>query len=429
MKMPMDSVKALIAKMGEIYQQMEALVNKANEGEGMSKEMEAEYAGLRSKYQAMVEQRKRSDELLQLADGIRLDIVPEVPEIRRAAPARQPEARDGKIGERRATEEYARAFDVYLRNGEHTNPVEYRALTEASGGTVIPPVEFDNQLISKIQTMTTVRNLARKLNMGSFSREVAFENATGAAYWVGESTAPTEAAPTFDKITLTPKRLSCLLRVSNELVADADARGGNMSISSIVTEQFARIFAQTEETALLSASNVSGAPATLLGTSGLNTFNASSATAVTAADVISWIYDLPRQYRAHPSVALVVSDATLGAIRRLGSVGGTTAYFWENGYASGGSGKSAEPDRLLGIPVYASAAISDIPAASGTLTTIGLLGAWDYCLFATTGNYELKVLRERYADTNETGYLANIRMDCKLALPGLAWSALRCPAS
>lgn len=427
--MPMDSVKALIAKMGEIYQQMEALVNKANEGEGMSKEMEAEYSGLRAKYQSMVEQRKRSDELLQLADGIRLEVVPEVPEIRHAAQARKPDSREMKPGEARATEEYRSAFDSYLRNGEHTNPMQFRALTEGSGGTVIPPVEFDNQLISKIQTMTTVRNLSRKLNMGSFQREVAFENATGSAYWVGESTAPTEAAPTFDKITLTPKRLSCLLRVSNELVADADARGGNMSISSIITEQFARIFAQTEETALLAQSNVSGAPATLLGTSGLNTYTVASPTAVTAAEVISWIYDLPRQYRAHPSVALVVSDATLGAFRRLGSMGGTNAYFWENGYASGGSGKTAEPDRLLGIPVYASAGIADIPSASGTLTTVGLLGAWDYSLFATTGNYELKVLRERYADTNETGYLANLRMDCKLALPGLAWSALRTPAS
>jgi hypothetical protein len=44
----------------------------------------------------------------------------------------------------------------------------------------------------------------------------------------------------------------------------------------------------------------------------------------------------------------------------------------------------------------------------------------------TTGNYELKVLRERYADTNETGYIANMRMDCKLLLPGLAFSALQC---
>lgn len=427
--MPMDSVKALIAKMGEIYSQMEALVNKANEGEGMSKDMEAEYAGLRAKYQAMVEQRKRSDELLQLADGIRLDVVPEVPEIRHAAPARKPEARDAKIGERRASEEYARAFDVYLRNGEHTNPMEFRALTEGSGGTVIPPVEFDNQLIAKLQTMTTVRNLARKLNMGSFQREVAFENASGTAYWVGESTAPTESAPTFDKITLTPKRLSCLLRVSNELVADADARGGNMSISSIVTESFARIFAQTEETALMSASNTSGAPTSLLNTASINTYTAAGATTLTAADVISWIYDLPREYRAHPSVALVVNDSTLGLLRRLGSLNGTNAYFWENGYASGGSGKSPEPDRLLGIPVYASAAVPSVPAAAGSITKVGLLGAWDYCLFATTGNYELKVLRERYADTNETGYLANMRMDCKLALPALAWSMLQTPAS
>jgi HK97 family phage major capsid protein len=298
-----------------------------------------------------------------------------------------------------------------------------RALSEASGGTVIPPTEFDSQLVTKLQTMTSVRNLCRKISLGSFAREVAFEDTTGTAYWTGENSAPSsETGSTFSKITLTPKRLSCLLRVSNELVADADARGGNFGISSILSEQFARIFAQTEETALLSASNVSGAPTSLLTTSGLAT-SAASQTSVTAAQIITWVYSLPRQYRAHPSVAIVTNDATLAAIRALAASG---LYFWENGYSKGGAGLAPEPDRLLGIPVVTSAAMPTIPTSGTTSTKVALIGAWDYCVMGTTGNYELKVLRERYADTNETGYIANMRMDCKLLLPGLAFSALQC---
>lgn len=418
-----NSYKALCDKMGALYQEMQAMVDGANtSGEGMAPEMEAKYSALKTQYASLRAQRQRNEELMAMDNGQQavFSDIPAAPEVRGAQRAERP----AKVGERRESDEYRAAFENYLRNGEHTAPAEMRALSEASGGTVIPPTEFDNQLVAKLQTMTSVRNLARKLSLGSFAREVAYENTTASAYWVGEATAPTEASPTFSKITLTPKRLSALLRVSNELVADADARGGNMSISSIVTEQMARVFAQTEETALLAASNVSGAPASLLNASGLATSTTGSYTAVTAANIIDWVYSLPRQYRTHPSVAIIVNDSTLGYLRKLGSLGTTNQYFWENGYTKGGSGMAPEPDRILGIPVYTSAAISSLPTSGTTATKIGIIGAWDYCYMGTTGNYELKVLRERYADTNETGYIANMRMDCQLAIPSLAFSAL-----
>jgi len=127
-----------------------------------------------------------------------------------------------------------------------------------------------------------------------------------------------------------------------------------------------------------------------------------------------------------------VNDATLGYLRKLGGVAPSSNisnYFWENGYTKGGSGQAPEPDRLLGIPVYTSAAISALPSSGTTATKIGIIGAWDYCYFGTTGNYELKVLRERYAPENETGYIANMRMDCQLSLPALAFKGLVTSAS
>jgi HK97 family phage major capsid protein len=98
------------------------------------------------------------------------------------------------------------------------------------------------------------------------------------------------------------------------------------------------------------------------------------------------------------------------------------AYFWQNGYQNGGSGSAPEPDRIMGIPVYTSAAV----AALATGKFVGLLGAFDYCLFASAQNYEVKVLRELYAATNEIGIVANSRIDSKLLLPTLAFTALKC---
>ena len=405
-----DGYKTICDKMGAVYTEMKTLVDAANVDGEMVPAVEEKYSQLKLQYASLEAQRTRNQELM----GMDKTVSVAAPEVR--ASNMQIE-RGIKMNEARGTEQYAAAFDKYLKNGEHTSPIEMRVLNEGTGGTVLPPIEFDQTIMKKLLTMTSVRNLAKKLTLSSSSREVVYENASTIAYWTAEATAPlTTGQPTFDKITLTPKRLAALVRVSNELVNDADSRGGDFSITSILAEQFARIFAQTEETALLSASSVSGAPASLLVDAALTTSPAGT-TSVTAAQIITWIYSLPRQYRSHPSCAIIVNDATLGAIRSLGTAGGTVSYFWQN------SGALGEPDRLMGIPVYASAAMPTIPASSSA-TTIGIIGAWDYCLMALTGGYETKIMRERYADTNEVGFLAQSRMDCKLSLPALAFKGL-----
>lgn len=413
-----DGYKTICDKMGAVYTEMKTLVDAANvSDEGMTPAVEEKYSQLKLQYASLEAQRTRNQELM----GMDKTVSVAAPEVR--ASNMQIE-RGIKMNEARATEQYAAAFDKYLKNGEHTSPVEMRVLNEGTGGTVLPPIEFDQNIMKKLLTMTSVRNLAKKLTLSSSSREVVYENTSATAYWTSEATAPattTGGQPTFDKITLTPKRLAALVRISNELVNDADSRGGDFSITSILSEQFARIFAQTEETALLSGSSVSGAPASLLVDSALTTSTAGT-TSVTAAQIITWIYSLPRQYRSHPSCAIIVNDATLGVIRSLGAVGGTVSYFWQN------SGALGEPDRLMGIPVYASAAMPTIPT-SASATTIGIIGAWDYCLMALTGGYETKIMRERYADTNEVGFLAQSRMDCKLSLPALAFKGLATAAS
>jgi HK97 family phage major capsid protein len=259
-----------------------------------------------------------------------------------------------------------------------------------------------------------------KVDIGSFSREFVYENGTATASWPGESTAATETTPTYTNITLTPKRLAAIVRVSNELIEDSGVRGGP-TVMSMVQEQFARVLAQTEESALLPQTNVSGAPTSLFLTSSLPT-SAASATAITADQIIDFVYKLPRQYRSHPSCAIVTSDSTLAALRKLAAVGGTANYFWQNGYQNVGAGAAGEPDRIMGIPVYVSAAVPAI--ATGNY--IAMIGAWDYSIFASAQNFEFKVLRELYSPANETGFICNSRLDCKLLLPTLAFAALKC---
>ena len=419
-----DTYKNLVERMGAVYAEMKTLVDAANVDGEMAPAMEEKYSQLKLQYANLEAQRTRNQELM----GMDKTVTPSAPEVRMSERAFENTAKKQIAAiEHRSSEQYRDAFNSYLSRGEHTNPVELRVLNEGTGGSYLMPIEYDALMTAKISTMTCLRNLARKLDIGSFSREYVYEGTTATAYWPGEATAPTEAVPTFDKITLTPKRLSAIVRISNELVEDTTARG-NMSVASIMQEQFARVFAQTEEAALLPHTNVSGAPTSLFNTASLPTSAAGTST-ITAQQIIDWVYSLPRQYRVHPSCAMIVADSTLAALRALTTPVTTTtsgaaapAYFWQNGYQNGGSGSAPEPDRILGIPVYTSAAVN----ALATGKFVGLLGAFDYCLFASAQNYEVKVLRELYAATNEIGIVANSRIDSKLLLPTLAFVALKC---
>jgi HK97 family phage major capsid protein len=419
-----DTYKNLVERMGAVYAEMKTLVDAANVDGEMAPAMEEKYSQLKLQYANLEAQRTRNQELM----GMDKTVTPSAPEVRMSERTFENTAKKQIAAiEHRSSEQYRDAFNSYLARGEHTNPMELRVLNEGTGGSYLMPIEYDALMTAKISTMTCLRNLSRKLDIGSFSREFVYEGTTATAYWPGEATAPTEAVPTFDKITLTPKRLSAIVRISNELVEDTTARG-NMSVASIMQEQFARVFAQTEEAALLPHTNVSGAPTSLFNTASLPT-SAAGASTITAQQIIDWVYSLPRQYRVHPSCAMIVADSTLAALRALTTPVTTTtsgaaapAYFWQNGYQNGGSGSAPEPDRIMGIPVYTSAAVAAL--ASGKF--VGLLGAFDYCLFASAQNYEVKVLRELYAATNEIGIVANSRIDSKLLLPTLAFTALKC---
>lgn len=138
-----NSYKMLCDKMGALYQEMQSMVDGANgSGEGMAPEMEAKFSALKTQYASLRAQRQRNEELMAMDNGQQavFSDIPAAPEVRGAQRAE----RAAKVGERRETDEYRDAFHNYLRNGEHTAPAEMRALTEASGGTVIPPTEFDN---------------------------------------------------------------------------------------------------------------------------------------------------------------------------------------------------------------------------------------------------------------------------------------------
>ena len=403
------------------YREMQQIIEAANKvGGDMDAETTKRFEALDAEYRRVQGVIEKNHQLMALAAKDReagfVDVGPDAPEMRRAPAARETAQRAPRFGDFRCSDEYVKAYETYLKRGEHTPVSEMRALSEgtAGSGDVLPPVEFHNELAKRLQNIVTVRNISRVLPLGSWKREIAFETALPNAAFIAEGSAPTENSGTFTNRVLQPRRLAGLSLVSNELMEDAPARGPGFSIESILTEQFARKFGEVEESGFLVGNGTAPNPKGILTyTSGANTTVSTGATmsgtvaspGLTAANVIDWVYSIPRQYRMHSSCAILTSDAVLGMIRKLASIAsGTVNYFWQP------SGMLGEPDRIMGIPVYASAYVNSITAGS----VIGIAGAFDYCVIGERSGYTLKVLRERYADSNQTGFLAQNRVDITL---------------
>lgn len=134
--------------------------------------------------------------------------------------------------------------------------------------------------------------------------------------------------------------------------------------------------------------------------------------AITAAEVIDWVYSLGREYRQHPSAAILLSDTALGYVRKAGTAGGTVSYFWQPSSVLG------EPDRILGIPVYASQYVPSPATTSQGFASgggiCGMVGAFDYCVIGERSGYSLRVLNELYAANDQVGFVCTNRVDVKL---------------
>lgn len=422
-----DTYRGLVEKMGALYREMQAMIDAANENGGdMSADDTKRFDTMQAEYRKLQEQRERNVALMGLAQkdqNLGWTEVKDAPERRAAKSVKGEKA--ARWGAYADTEEYRDAFDSYLRRGELVGPTEQRALSEGGTGLgdVIAPTEFSDKIFEQLQKVVTLRKLAQIMPMGSWKRDLVIESAIASVNWTTEGTAISDsltANPTFSSVVLNAKKLGGLAKVSRELAEDAPARGPGFSLENILTNSFAKGFAEKEEQGFLVGTGASGQPTGILtvgpsastpstGPSVGSTLAAN--TAVTVAKLQEWIYALPRQYRQHPSTAILVSDKILEYIRALPIISGSsTTYYWQP------SGILGEPDRFMGIPIYASHYVPNPASTSQGYTgggICGLVGAFDYLVIGQRSQFSLRVLNERFADEDNIGMVCTSRVDIK----------------
>jgi len=152
-------------------------------------------------------------------------------------------------------------LDATMQNAQTVNP--------ASAGGVMVPTEISSSLIEMLRAESVLMSMGMQtLNLSGVGKFELPRQLTGStAYWLGELDTITESSLTFDNVTLDPKKVAGIVRMSRELIADA-----NQSIEAIVRKDLATQLALAVDDKGIQGDGTNDTPVGILNTVGIGTF-------------------------------------------------------------------------------------------------------------------------------------------------------------
>jgi HK97 family phage major capsid protein len=311
---------------------------------------------------------------------------------------------EAKDARRDAKPEIKDAFNRVLKMWTPENLSMYNALQQddpTQAGYLVPPQDFRDQLIAELDAATFMRQQANVLPPLTSAQSLGIPTRTDnmATFgWGTEISTPSEDSTlAYGKREFVPSPAGIYIKVSNKLLRTLP------KVDSYVRQQMSAAGAVGMETAYMTGSGA-GQPLGLFTASddGIGTARDVS-TGNTATD-IKFDNLIEVQEKVEPQYQngcgwIFHSDA-VKKIRKLKDSDGQ--YIWQPSMQLG------QPDMLLGKPVQRSA------YAPNTFTTglyVGLYGDLKYYMIADSLLLEISVLKELYALTGQTGYIARIETD------------------
>lgn len=364
----------------------------ANEKGVLSKEDDTAYMKMEKELEDLTNEIKRRER----KDAIEAELNKPVTEPLTGKPMK---AMDDDEKKGRASSAYKKSFWNMMRN-KNINAAIMNALsegTDSEGGFLVPD-EFEHTLVEALEEENIFRKLAHVINTSSGDRKIPVVASKGSASWVDEEGTITESDDSFGQVSIGAYKLGTLIKVSNELLNDSV-----FDLESYISKEFARRIGTKEEDAFFNGDG-SGKPVGIFHTTGGADVGvtATSATAITADEIIDLFYSLKAAYRK--KAVWVLNDSTVKAIRKLKDNNGN--YLWQPSLTSG------TPDTILGRPVFTSSYVPSIEAGAKTIA----FGDFSYYWIADRQGRNFKKLSELYAATDQTGFVATQRVDGKLVL-------------
>lgn len=304
-----------------------------------------------------------------------------------------------------------RQYEVFCRylpmwiTGDHRKlgDKELRALQQdldVSGGYLVPPEQFMNELIKNIDDVTYIRQYATTFTVTNADGMgvPTLEADPADADWTTElATGSEDSTMSFGKRELRPHPLAKRIKVSKKLMRSVPSAEG------FVRSRLAYKFGITHEKAamtgtgagqmlgLFTASN-DGIPTSRDFSTGNTT------TSITFDGLYEAKYGLKMQY--WPRARWMFHRDGVKQIAKLKD--GEGQYLWQE------STRVGEPDRIAGLPV----AMSEYAPNTFTASQyVGIVGDFSNYWIVDALTLEFQLLMELYAETNQVGMIGRMESD------------------
>lgn len=268
--------------------------------------------------------------------------------------------------------------------------------TDSAGGFLVPTKYASGVLDLARNRAQTVNAGAVVVPLGSDDVRVAKVNVDPVPGWRNEAAAIASGDITFGEVRFTARSLAVNVKASEELVADAENFG------AVLQQSLAGAFAVRLDSAALYGTGVAPEPLGLKGTAGVT----ATPLAANGAALTSWdpLVTAARDVRTanYDPTGMILAERTAAKVASFKDTAGQYL---------------AAPEYLKDIPRYSS---GNVPVnlsvgTSGAVCSDVFVGDFRNLMIGIRTGFSLKVLRERYADTGEIGFIGSLRADVQVA--------------
>lgn len=304
----------------------------------------------------------------------------------------------------------AQAFDKYLRQGfselsaeERQAVKEHRAQgvsPDEKGGYTVP-TQMLNKIVDAMKAYGGIASVAQILSTSN-GQDITWSTSDGTSEegeLLAENSAASEGDATFGTAVLGAKKLSSkIIRVSNELLQDS-----GVDIEAYLAGRIAQRIGRGEAKYLIQGTGA-GTPTQPKGlaASVTGTVNTASATAFTWKEMNALRHAVDPAYRTAPQIRWAFNDKTLQVVEEMEDNQGRP--LWLPSIIGGA------PATVLNVPYVVDQGIADLGAGNKFI----YFGDFNRFIVRRVTYMTLKRLVERYAEYDQTAFLAFHRFDCVL---------------
>jgi HK97 family phage major capsid protein len=295
----------------------------------------------------------------------------------------------------RGLKSYRRNSEAWVCDGRQEMRAGLDVATSGAGIETIPE-GFVNELEHALLAFGGPRNVARVIRTAT-GNELPWPKVTDTgnvgALLAEATTIGSTVDPTFSAMTLNAYKYSSKpILISAELLQDS-AFDMASEIGAMLGERLGRIFGAHTTTGTGSSQPSGIVVGSALGKT------AAATTAIVATELMDLIHSVDPAYRVNSS-GWMMHDNIVLAIRKLVDLEGV--FLWQPGLQAG------VPDRLLAYPITVNQHMaSSIAAAAKTV----LFGDFSKYIIREVGSVRFYRLDELYRGTDQTGFVAFMRMD------------------